>query len=265
MTAAKLDPARAVKTLIALVNAKLEFQDDPEEISPLNEAKRWLRDIAADLVECKPLTRDDVPDDDPVRGIAIRAIDELSTIGVVARNRIADRIALEVGPRLTEEQVREVVRMVADEAGTAYANGTIASLPEQREYVAARAAKELAGAVAGLSERDQEILSVLIDDVQAFGAGDEDDRKDERFQRDTLSLLRRLKRDAAFDRAALAITGQPAAELTAQLNPATASIEPADIAVIDEALGYWSTGDSNAPHEDIRRIRALLASPGGGS
>lgn len=47
---------------------------------------------------------------------------------------------------------------------------------------------------AALSERDQEILSVLIDDVQAFGAGDDDDRKDERFQRDTSALLRRLKR-----------------------------------------------------------------------
>lgn len=158
---------------------------------------------------------------------------------------------------LTEDQVREVVRAaIAQHFG-----GELVGI------IADRAAKELAGVI-GLSERDEEILSVLIDDVQAFGAGDEDDRKDERFQRDTLSLLRRLKRYAApltvsFDSAARAITDQPAAALTAQIKPATAGIGPADTAVIDEALEYTAARKPGAPIADIARIRAALTSGGG--
>jgi hypothetical protein len=45
-------------------------------------------------------------------------------------------------------------------------------------------------------DRECEILGVLIDDVQAFGAGDDRDRHDERFQRDAINLLRRLQSDA---------------------------------------------------------------------
>lgn len=165
-------------------------------------------------------------------------------------------------PALTEELVYKVVRAaIAQHFG-----GEVVGI------IAARAAKELAGAVVGLSERDQEILSVLIDDVQAFGAGDEDDRKDERFQRDTLSLLRRLKRDvaplaAAFDSTARAIAGQSAAalteQLTEQLKPDTANIGPADTAVIDEALEYTAARKPGAPIADIARIRAALTSGGG--
>lgn len=43
-----------------------------------------------------------------------------------------------------------------------------------------------------LSDRDRAILRVLLDDVEAFGAGDETDRADERFQSDARALLRRL-------------------------------------------------------------------------
>jgi hypothetical protein len=45
-----------------------------------------------------------------------------------------------------------------------------------------------------LSPRDQEILSVLVDDVTAFGIGDDQDRVDDQFQRDTRALLARLKK-----------------------------------------------------------------------
>lgn len=61
----------------------------------------------------------------------------------------------------------------------------------------------------------------------------------------------------ALERAAVAITGQPAAALTEQIKPATASIGPADTAVIVEALDLWDRY-LTAPHADIARIRAAL-------
>ena len=36
------DDKAALKTLLSLVNEKLEFGDDPEQLAPLNVAKRWV-------------------------------------------------------------------------------------------------------------------------------------------------------------------------------------------------------------------------------
>lgn len=63
---------------------------------------------------------------------------------------------------------------------------------------------------------------------------------------------------AAFDRAAVAITGQPAAALAAQLAPRPVAIGPDDTAIIDAALGVYSSDYNDAPHQDIARIRAEL-------
>lgn len=92
------------------------------------------------------------------------------------------------------------------------------------------------------------------------------DRTSARWLRDTLvELCASLDADgtppaADLDRAAVAISGRPgrpAAELTAQLKPATASIGPADTVVIVEALELWDRY-LTAPHADIARIRAAL-------
>lgn len=70
----------------------------------------------------------------------------------------------------------------------------------------------------------------------------------------------------AFDRAAVAITGQPAAELNEQFDAKLGQtpeqqivrVAPSDTAIIDRALGFWSSDDNDAPHDDIARIRAAL-------
>lgn len=98
----------------------------------------------------------------------------------------------------------------------------------------------------------------------------------------------------AFDPAAVAVTARPASEPPVRLtieqrtypspgfdmNDAvpvapiggwgppdvqTVGIGPADTVLIDHALDLWSSLYNDAPHADIARIRALLASPGGGS
>lgn len=53
----------------------------------------------------------------------------------------------------------------------------------------------------------------------------------------------------SIDRAAVA-PAQPA--------PQVVAIGLADTAIIDAALGYWSSDYNDAPHEDIARIRAQL-------
>lgn len=70
----------------------------------------------------------------------------------------------------------------------------------------------------------------------------------------------------ALERAAVAITGQPAAALTEQIKPATASIGPADTAVIVEALDgavmidarkdrVWRSLDARVREHQRRRAR----------
>lgn len=54
---------------------------------------------------------------------------------------------------------------------------------------------------------------------------------------------------------------RPAAPLTEQLKPATASIGPEDAAIIDAALGAYSSDYNDAPHERIAAIRAQLSGP----
>lgn len=54
------------------------------------------------------------------------------------------------------------------------------------------------------------------------------------------------------------LTGDPEAQVPVVIGPA-------DTAIIVEALDYWQKVCSAAPQRDIARIRALLASPGGGS
>ncbi len=39
----------------------------------------------------------------------------------------------------------------------------------------------------------------------------------------------------------------------------TVAINPADAAIIDRALGVWSSDYNDAPHDDIARIRKMLA------
>lgn len=71
-----------------------------------------------------------------------------------------------------------------------------------------------------------------------------------------------------FERVADAIADRAAKELAGAVvsSPVqTVGIGPDDAIIIDAALGFWTSDDNDAPHADIARIRALLASPGGGS
>lgn len=88
--------------------------------------------------------------------------------------------------------------------------------------------------------------------VQAIG-GIELDSGSARWLRDTLiALCNHLDAEGGED-SVLLDANRPIA------------IGPGDTAIIDRALGYWSSDYNDAPHDDIARIRALLSSPVGGS
>ena len=112
------------------------------------------------------------------QAIGIDASDWMALIGELIDHRAAQAASMEL--------VRSVVR-------EAIGDGPHRKSKWPRvEAIADRIAEQIVPVA--LSQRDQEVLSVLIDDVNAFGAGNDTDRKDEQFQRDTLTLLKRLKR-----------------------------------------------------------------------
>lgn len=188
---------------------------------------------------------------------------------------------------LSEERVRKVVRLAAADrlVITSLAALGPASFAGIVHDIATRAAKELAGATVGLSTArvvdftEDQLRSVVeqiaAEELSSRGHGDEpwDDgdyaaaigaRVAAQLAGAMIEMtLHDAPLSTAFDRAAIAITGQSAAALTEHFKPATASIGPADIAIIDRALECFARTykHSRAERADIERIRALLASP----
>lgn len=147
---------------------------------------------------------------------------------------------------LTEERAREVVKAAAaDEIDAYFGPKDRLSLARLASDIATRAAKELAGAAVGLNAEERDTLAAHLAWLKERHSGTMAGTIHE-----TIAVL--------LDRL-LGVTP------TAQLKPATASIGPGDAAIIDEALDYYDRTGICPPHADIARIRALIASPGGGS
>lgn len=165
---------------------------------------------------------------------------------------IADQLlaATDLAERtLTEERVREVVRAaVAAHWPPSWPKNEHSALLRDTtaDSIATRAAKDLAGATVGLSaEERNHLLSIraLLRDGH---------------------VTRKILWDAEVATLDRLLYGQTAVVQTETLKPATASIGPADTAIIDRALERW-TDAPVALRDRIAAIRALLASPGGGS